>query len=75
MMRSDHAPARRLKLWPESSGQPFRWLPRQGPPSWIGEWLSQAIVKALAYLPIYTSIIVTLIILLQLFGVPFIEGR
>ena len=44
-------------------GKPFRWLPKHGAPLCIGEWFSQRVVKSLAYLPIYTAIIVTLTLL------------
>lgn len=40
-------------------GEKFRYLPRHGDPLCIGEWLTQKIVKAVAYLPIYTAIVAT----------------
>lgn len=57
------------------TNQPFRWLPRQGEPSCVVEWISQTVIKIIAYLPVYTAIVVTLVLLVQLFGIPFIGGR
>lgn len=48
-------------------GQPFRWLPKQGEPLCIAEWASQHIVRFLAYLPVYTAFVVTLVIVIQIF--------
>lgn len=42
---------------------PIRWLPRHGQPGCLVELVSQAIVRASAYLPIYTAIVVTLTLL------------
>ena len=55
--------------------QPFRWLPRQGEPSCIGEWLSQRAITALAWLPFYTALVATLALLVLIFGVPFVATR
>lgn len=57
------------------TSQPFRWLPRQGKPLSIAEWISQTMIKVIAYLPIYTAIVVTLVLLVQLFGIPFVGGK
>ena len=54
---------------------PFRWLPRHGEPSCYLELTSQRVIKALALLPIYTAVIVTIVLLVQVFGIPFIGGR
>lgn len=54
-------------------GQPFRWLPRHGQPMCTGELIAQTVVKALAWLPLYTAIIVTLCLLVLVFGVPFVK--
>lgn len=43
--------------------QPFRWLPRHGEPSCIGEWFTQRAIKALARLPVYTAVISTLVLI------------
>lgn len=48
------------------------WLPRQGKASSIEEVIVQTAIKAFAWLPIYTAIIVTVTLLLILFGVPFL---
>jgi hypothetical protein len=53
-----------LNLHP-AHDEPFRWLPRQGEPSCIGEWLSQQTIRLVAWLPIYIALIVTLIIVIQ----------
>ena len=50
-----------LALWPTSG--PFRWLPRQGKPTCIGECLAQRVIKGLAWLPVYTAVVVTLCLL------------
>lgn len=53
-------PERRPRLTVFSDTRPLRLLPRDGEPTCIFEWTSQQFVKALAYLPVYTAIIVTL---------------
>lgn len=45
-------------------------LPRQGPPRTGKERLAQKTVKCVAFLPVYTAIVVTIILLLAIFGVP-----
>lgn len=65
----------RSLAWKCAHDKPFRWLPRQGEPLCIGEWVSQTMIKLLAYAPVYTAVIVTLVLLVQLFGVPFVEGK
>lgn len=62
-----------LSLKPPDN-RPFNWLPRQGEVSSIGEWIIQGLIKALACLPVYTAIVVTLVLLVQIFGVPFVGG-
>lgn len=66
-------PSVRLQ-WSLNSEYPFRWLPRHGDPSCVVEWFSQRSIKALAYLPVYTAIIVTIVLIVQLFGIPFVGG-
>ena len=56
-------------------GQPFRWLPRHGEPSCIGEWLTQRGITVIAYLPVYTALVATLVLIVAVFGVPFLDGR
>jgi hypothetical protein len=48
------------------------WLPRQGKASSIEEWIVQNTIRALAWLPLYTAIVVTVTLLLILFGVPYL---
>lgn len=48
-----------------ATDQPFRWFPRHGEPSCIGEWAVQHIVRFFAYLPVYTAIVVTIIVIIQ----------
>lgn len=60
----EHTEGVSLTLRP-APGQPFRWLPRQGEPLCIGEWASQHVVRFFAYLPVYTAIIVTFVIIIQ----------
>jgi hypothetical protein len=62
-------PSDRLS-WSLSCGKPFRFLPRHGEPLCVYEWGFQKLVKAVAWLPIYTAIIVTLVLLVQIFGIP-----
>lgn len=54
--------------------RPYRWLPRHGEPLCILEWLSQKSIIALAWAPLYTAIVVTVVLILIVFGVPFIGG-
>lgn len=61
--------------WIPSLHEPIRWLPRNGEPFSVAERTSQIIIKTIAYLPIYIAIIVTAVLLVQIFGVPFVGGR
>jgi len=61
--------------WILNLHNPFRWLPRHGDPSCYLEWVSQKSIKAIAFLPIYTAIIATAVLLIQIFGIPFVGGR
>lgn len=72
----DRRPYKRVDniSWRFYHGRPFRWLPRQGEPWCVAEWLAQAIIKTLAFVPVYIAIIVTLTLLIQIFGVPFVDG-
>lgn len=70
MKRNPDTPA--LTLLPRN--RPFRWFPRNGNPTCIGEWASQRLIKWLAFLPIYIGIIVALILVVQLFH-PFGLGE
>lgn len=58
-----------------SRGDSIRWLPRHGKPTRLVEYLTQGTVRGLAMLPIYVAVVVTLVLLLQIFGVPFMAGR
>jgi hypothetical protein len=60
--------------WRPRHNRPFRWLPRQGEPLCIAEWVSQNVVKIIAFLPVYTAIIVTIMLYILIFGVPFVGG-
>lgn len=51
------------------------WLPSQGAPLSKTEQTIQAIIKTCAILPVYTAIIVTLVLLVEIFGFPFVKGR
>ncbi len=42
----------------------MRWLPRHGEPLWFAERLSQSLIRSLAYLPVYTAVVVTLTLVL-----------
>lgn len=77
--RGDTRPYRRdpadpLK-WMLRHRAPFRWLPRHGDPSCYLEWFSQHSIRSLASLPVYTAVIVTLVLLVEIFGIPFVEGH
>lgn len=64
----ERPPGARLTIRP---ARPFRWLPRHGHPICVCEWATQGFVKALAWAPLYTAVIVTLMLLVILFvGVP-----
>lgn len=54
-----------LTLLP-AQGQPFRWLPRHGQPSCIGEWASQHVVRFLAWLPVYSALVITAVLIIQI---------
>lgn len=56
-------------------GRPVRWLPRHGDPFCVIEWMSQKTIKSMAYLPVYTAVVITLVLLVLIFGVPFVESR
>ncbi len=56
-----------LTLLP-AEDRPFRWLPKHGQPYCIGEWLTQHVYEA--RLEVYTAIIVTLVLLVLIWGVP-----
>lgn len=43
---------------------PLRWLPRHGEPFCVIEWFIQAIARILVYLPVYISIVVTIMLIL-----------
>jgi hypothetical protein len=51
----EHDPEVSLTLLP-AHDESFRWLPRHGEPSCIGEWLSQQIVVQLARAPVYSAL-------------------
>lgn len=57
------------------SKKSFCWLPRQGNPISRMEWIVQTTIKVIAFLPVYTAIVVTLILLLHVFGIPFVGGE
>jgi hypothetical protein len=50
------------------------WLPRQGAPISKTDRCIQNTVKVVAFLPVYTAIIVTLVLLVEVFGIPFVGG-
>lgn len=53
----------------------YRWIPRYGDPVTTMEKIMQRIIKTLAWLPVYTAIVVTATLLVAIFGVPFVGGR
>lgn len=55
-----------LNLTP-THNQPFRWLPRHGEPSCIGEWFTQQAIRQIARAPVYTFIVAVLTLLAVLF--------
>lgn len=61
--------------WKPAHDEPFRWLPRHGAPLCIAEWFSQSVIKFVAYLPVYTALVVTITLLVVIFGIPFIGGK
>lgn len=76
-MSSDfhHENRQHIKLsWRLFRGKPLRLLPRQGEPYSVYEWVTQKFIKFIAYLPIYTAIVVTLVLYVLIFGVPFVKG-
>lgn len=61
-----HEKGVRLTFLP-APGERFRWFPRHGEPLCIGEWLTQHVVRFVSYLPVYIAIVVSLIIIIQVF--------
>lgn len=51
------------------------WLPRSGKPVCAWDWLVQKFIKIVAFLPVYTALIVTIVLYLEINGVPFVGGR
>lgn len=51
----------------EGEHTPIRWLPKHGRPLRAIEWVSQTLVKIVAFLPIYVAIVVTIVLLLQIY--------
>jgi hypothetical protein len=52
-----------------------RWFPRYGDPVTSMEKFVHSLVKTVAWLPVYTAIVVTLTLLVLIFGVPFLGGN
>jgi hypothetical protein len=78
--KGDERPFRHTKGVPlnltPTHDESFRWLPRHGEPSCIGEWVTQRMIQVLAYLPVYTAVVVTLcLIVLVLTTHPFGLGK
>jgi hypothetical protein len=78
--KGDERPYRRKKGVPlnltPTHAESFRWLPRQGEPSCIGEWFTQCFIRVVAFLPVYTAIVVTLcLVVLVLTAHPFGWGE
>lgn len=57
-----------LRILPER-GQKFHALPKHGNPSSVAEYLIQTIVKYFAFLPVYTALLVTIIIVILAFDI------
>jgi hypothetical protein len=49
-------------------------LPRHGTPRYHIEWVSQKIVKTVAFFPIYALLIVVLTVVASIWIIPSIEG-
>lgn len=79
-MRRDNAAAvdppadGKLAFLPKN-GDPRSWLPRNGLPHSVVELLVQRLIRVLSFLPVYTAVIVTCIILIQVFGLPWGIGK
>lgn len=56
-----------LTWWPRA-GQPLRLLPRHGDPHCLVEWLAQNMLKAVAYPPAYVLLILTILVVVQLYN-------
>ena len=68
-----HAEGVSLTFLP-AEDRPFRWLPKNGQPYCIGEWLTQHTVRFISWLPIYSAIVVTGILIIQIWH-PFGLGK
>lgn len=53
----------------------YHWLPRNGKPTKVLDMLFQLILKAMAYLPVYIAVVVTITLLVILCGVPYVGGN
>jgi hypothetical protein len=57
-----------LPWWPNHD-KPYHWLPKQGKAMSVVEYISQAIVKSIAWLPVYIAIVVTLTLAVLLWNI------
>ena len=60
---TEHDERLNLHLTPDGD-EPFRFLPRHGQPYCIGEWASQHFIKTMAWWPVYTGTVSTLILII-----------
>jgi hypothetical protein len=61
-----------MKFWPPDG--PFRWAPKHGDPQCLAEWTTQAMIKLLAFLPVYVAVVVTLLLVVAIYGVSLLRG-
>lgn len=60
--------------WGVKRERKFHMFPCNGEPENTLERVSQTIIKVIAFLPVYTAIVVTLMLYILLFGVPLVKG-
>ncbi len=54
--------------------KPSHWLPKQGHPLSIAEWMSQYFIRFFAWLPAYTAVVLTLVLIIEIWH-PFGLGE
>jgi hypothetical protein len=53
--------------WSMTGNSSFHWLPSQGKPASVLEWVLQKLIKLIAWFPIYIVLVLTILLLLQIY--------
>lgn len=54
--------------------KPSHWLPKQGSPFSVAEWMSQYFIRFFAWLPAYTAVVLTIVLIIEIWH-PFGLGE